>query len=262
MRTLAVAVVVCVGLAMSSPAWAQAPGQGSRTDIGGTQGKQTFTVKNHLIVWGSMGLDLDVIGDVTAGALGTVRDTQTLVSATAFPDVYVKTPRRRYLGVGFGAFDKTEIFARYTEANNPAATVIIGQFGSSSTTFPVVFDNYKDRMVEFGLRKYIATPKASRQYFALVGGMKTVEPLGAILQIPGGSVRTELYSKSRIPSIGLEFGISLEWHKMGIFLESGMHYQKRLTRNDNDLAQYGLETLNNTAVRIYIPVSAGLLVRF
>jgi len=262
MRAVAVAAALCAVLATAAPALAQAPGQGSRTDIGGRQGKQAFSVKRHLIVWGSMGLDLNVIGDVTGSALGTIRGTSMLVNPTAFPDVYVRTPRRRYVAVGYGLFDKTEVFARYTDANNPASTVIIGLFGSNTDTFAVAFDNYKDRMVEFGLRKYIATPKATREYFAIVGGMKTVDPLSIDMQVPGGTVRTELYSKSRIPSIGIEFGVSLEWHKLGIFLESGMRYQKRLTRNDRDLVQYGLEDLNNTGIRLFMPVNMGLLLRF
>ena len=260
MKSCVLALAFGALLGSAAPVFAQAGS--SKTDIGAAQGSQAFTVKHHLIVWGSLGLDLDVIGDVTAGALGTIRGTPVLVSATAFPDVYVATQRRRYLGVGYGVFDKTELFVRYQEANNPAATVVIGQFGTSASTFAVAFDNYKDRLVEFGLRKYIATPKNSRQYFAIVGGMKQVDPLGIVLQVPGGSVRTELYSQSRIPSFGLEFGVSLEFHKLGIFLESGLRYQQRLTRNDADLAPYGLEDLNNTAIRLFMPINAGLLLRF
>ncbi len=255
---LAVSVLVIVPRAAA----AQAPGQGARTDIGAKQGSQAFTVRKHLIVWGAMGLDLDVIGDVTSQAVGTIRGTGVGVQTTAYTDVYVRTPRRRYLGVGYGLFKKAEVFARYTEADNPASTVVVGQFGISSNTFGIAFDNYKDRMVEFGIRKYIATPKSSREYFALTGGMKTVEPIGITMQAPGGNVRTELYSKSHMLSIGVEVGISLEFHKIGVFAESGMRYQKRLTRNDTDLLQYGLDGLNDTGIRIFMPANFGLLIRF
>jgi hypothetical protein len=263
MKQLAVALVIGAVLGTAVPSFAQTGDQAaSRTDLGAAQGSQTFTVKHHVIVWGGLGLDLDVIGDVTAGALGTIRGTPALVGSTAFPDVYVNTQRRRYVGIGYGLFDKTEVFARYQEANNPAATVLIGQFGTATNTFAVAFDNYKDRLLEFGLRKYTATPRNVRQYFALVGGIKEVDPLGIVMQPPGGNLRAELYSKSRVPTFGLEFGLSLEFHKLGIFLESGLRYQKRLTRNDTDLAQYGFEDLNNTAIRIFIPVTTGLLLRF
>jgi len=262
MKRLAVIVALLAALATAAPASAQAPGQGSRTDIGGTQGAQTFNVRGHLIVWGSMGLDLDLIGDVTASSLGSIRGTSMLIDATAYPDVYVRTQRRRSVGVGFGVFQKAEIFARYQEANNPAASVIIGQFGTSSNGFGVGFDNYKDRMIDFGIRKYLASPRASRVYFALAGGMKTVEPLSMTMQVPGGNVRTELYGKSRIPSVGLEFGLTLEYHKIGMFAEGGFRYQKRLTRNDDDLALYKLQDVNNTGIRIFLPTTIGLLVRF
>jgi len=249
-------------LATTSPALAQAAGQGGRTDLGGTQGGQTFSVRGHVIVWGAGGFDLDVIGDVTAGGLGSIRGTAMTIDATAYPDVYVRTPRRRYLGVGYGLFEKAEIFARYQDANNPASTIVIGRFGTNSNTFPVSFDNYKDRLIEFGIRKYFATPKSSREYFALVGGMKTVDPISMTMQAPGGSVRAELYGKSRIPSLGLEFGVTLEFHKIGVFIESGLRYQKGLTRNDNELAAYQLEAVNNTGGRFFMPANVGLLVRF
>lgn len=262
MKHLAAIVAFGAVMATAAPALAQAPGQGSRTDIGGTQGKQTFSVRGHLIVWGSLGLDLDVIGDVTAGAVGGIRGTGVLINATAYPDVYVRTQQRRSLGVGFGIFDRTEIFARYQLANNPAATVAIGQFGTSSNTFGVAFDNYKDQVVEFGLRRYLASPRASRIYFSLFGGMKTVEPINMTMQAPGGSIPAGLYGKSRVPSMGLEFGITLESHKVGVFAEGGFRYQKHLAPNDSDLAAYNLQDLNNTGFRLFMPATVGLLFRF
>ena len=262
MKQLAVVIVFAAALTIPAPAGAQAPGQGARTDLGSAQGDQAFTVHKHFIVWGALGLDLDVIGNLTNGALGRVRGKETSVDAAAYPDVYVRTPRRRYLGVGYGLFKKGEVFVRYQEASNPAATIVIGKFETGTNTFAVSFDDYKDRLIEFGIRKYIATPKSTREYFALVGGVKTVQPIGMTMQVPGGNVRTELYSTSRIASMGLEFGVSLEFHKIGLFIESGIRYQKRLTRNDDELALYDLQDLNNTGIRLFMPANIGLLIRF
>ncbi|TAK16300.1 MAG: hypothetical protein EPO35_05655, partial [Acidobacteria bacterium] len=172
---LAVLPTVVMVLALAGPAAAQTAGQ-DRSTIGANKGSQTFSVKGHFSVFGAVGLDLDVLGDVTAGALGSVRGTPTLVQNAAYPDVYVKTQHRRYLGASFGFSKKTEIMARYQEANNPAATILLGTFGSSAASFPVEFSNYKDRMIEFGLRHYFATPKRTREYFSLLYGLKTVEP--------------------------------------------------------------------------------------
>jgi hypothetical protein len=262
---LFVAIVTLGGLMLvPRAAAAQSPGQGARTDIGAKQGAQTFTVKKHFIVWGSMGLDLDLIGNVTnsGSTPGTIRGTLMFIDTTTYTDVYVKTPRRRYVGVGYGLFKKAEVFARYTDSDNPSSIVLVGHFGTNSNLIGVALDNYKDRMIEFGIRKYIATPRATRQYFALTGGMKTVEPIGMTVQAPDGDVRMGLYSKSRIMSVGLEFGASLEFHRIGLFLESGMRYQTRLGRDDTDLALYKLDEVNDTGIRIFMPVSVGLLVRF
>lgn len=257
-------VVSALAFAVASPARAQQapPAGSSQTDLGGKEGSQTFSVRGHFIFWGAGGLDLDVLGDVTSSALGTIRGTQMLIDPTAYPDVYVRTQRRRSAGVGFGVLKSVELFARYEDTNNPASAVVIGKFGSQTNTFGVAFDNYKDRLIEFGLRKYLASPKRTRVYIALSGGIKTVEPISMTMQVPGGNVRTELYGKSRVPAYGVGFGVTLEYKHFGVFIDSGFRLQKRLARNDNELALYGLEDVNNTGVRFFMPATLGLLVRF
>jgi hypothetical protein len=123
-------------------------------------------------------------------------------------------------------------------------------------------------MIEFGLRHYMATPKRSRQYFSLLYGLKTVEAIGMDMRPPGGTVRAAMYSKSHVPSIGLEFGVSMEFGHAGVFIESGVRWQKRLKRDDTDLAQYNVAEsnnftdANNTGSRIFMPATFGLHFRF
>lgn len=263
MKSAGLALLLGTMLALPASAHAQTatqePTATSRTDIGT---KRKLVGRGHIVVWGSGGLDLDVIGDVTGGAVGTVRNTPTLVSPTAFPDVYVRTQRRRSAGIAIGIFDTVEVFGRYSDTNNPAATVIIGQFGSSTTTFPVAFDNYKDRAMEFGLRKYLGASSHTREYLAIFGGIRTVDPINLTLQVPGGAVTSALYGRSRVTTYGADFGITLEFGRVGLFVEAGMRYQPKLVRDDSMLALYGLEDLNNTGIRLFMPTSAGLLVRF
>jgi len=258
-RRLAVLPTAVFILISARPAAAQTAGQ-DRSTIGESKGSQTFTVKGHLSVFTGLGLDLDVIGDVTSGAVGSIRGTSVAVQGTAFPDVYVATPRRRYLGASFGFKRKTEIMARYQEARNPASTIEGG--ATAVSKFAVSYSDYRDRMFEFGLRHYMATPKRSRQYFSLLYGMKTVDAIAMDLRAPGGSVHSALYSKSRIPSIGLEFGIALEYNHLGVFLESGVRWQKKLTRDDTDLAALQLTDANNTGARLFMPATLGLHFRF
>ena len=108
----------------------------------------------------------------------------------------------------------------------------------------------------------MATPKRTRQYFSLLGGMKTVDALGMQMRPPGGANRTALYSKSRVPSIGFELGVAIEYGHLGVFVESGVRWQRRLTRDDTDLDQYQLNDVNTTGSRIFMPVTFGLHFRF
>lgn len=259
--TVVLVLVSAFSLATARPAFAQTAGQ-ERSTIGASKGGQVFSVKGKLTVFGAVGLDLDVIGDVTLSSLGVIRGTSVAIQSTAYPDVYVKTQHRRYLGASFGFKRKTAIMARYQEANNPAATVKAGAFGVATNEFAVSFDNYKDRMFEFGLRHYMATPKNVRQYFSLLYGLKTVDPIAMNMFAPGGGVHTALYSKSRVPSIGLEFGVALERGHAGVFLESGVRWQKKLKRDDTELAAVQLTDTNNTGARLFMPVTLGLSFRF
>lgn len=256
------AVTLSVLIGSVAPASAQAPGQGARTDIGGVQGAGAFSVRGHFSVWAGGGLDLDVISGLTQSSLGRIRNTQMLINPASFPDVYVRTQRRRYASVGFGIFKKTELIARYQDATNPSSTVLLGVFASNDNEFAVNFDQYKDRVIEFGLRKYMATPKSVRQYFALVGGMKTVQPLSMNMRLPGGDVRARMYEQSRVPSVGLDFGFTFEFHKVGAYLETGLRYQGRLKRTDEDLALYELDSINNTGWRAFMPLTLGVMFRF
>lgn len=260
-RRLAALPAAVFVLISAVPALAQDAGQ-DRSTIGANKGSQTFSVRGHFSVFGGAGLDLDVIGDVSAGGIGQIRGTQTLIQSAAYPDIYVKTQRRRYVGASFGVLKKTELMVRYQRANNPAGTVLLGAYGSNTNTFAVEFDDYKDQLIEFGLRHYFATPKRSREYFSLLYGMKTVEPIGVEMRPPGGAIEAAVYSKSRIPTLGLEFGVSVEYGHVGIFLESGFRWQKRLKRDDTDLALYQLTDINNTGARVFIPATLGLHFRF
>ena len=71
------AFVSAFALAVPQPVLAQQtpPAGSSRTDLGGKEGDQTFSVRGHIILSGAGGLDLDVLGNVTGGALGTIRGT-------------------------------------------------------------------------------------------------------------------------------------------------------------------------------------------
>ncbi len=263
-RQAVLPTAVCTALlavCSAVPALAQNAGQ-DRSTIGAKKGSQTFTVKGHFSVFGGVGFDLDVIGDVTAPAIGAINGASVAIQGTAYPDVYVKTQRRRYIGASYGFKPKTEIMARYQEANNPASTVSMGQYGTASNGFAVTVDDYKDRLIEFGIRHYMATPKRTRQYFSLLGGMKTVDELGMQMRPPGGADRTTLYSKSRVPSIGLEFGVAIEYGHVGLFIESGVRWQRRLKRDDTDVAKYDLVDVNNTGARVFMPATLGLHFRF
>ena len=58
------------------------------------------------------------------------------------------------------------------------------------------------------------------------------------------------------------FGVTYErWH-MGVFIEAGARWTPRLVRNDNDLRPLGVEMINNTGARIFMPANVGLMLRF
>lgn len=112
------------------------------------------------------------------------------------------------------------------------------------------------------MRKYNGSSRHFRQYLQIEGGMKRVQPINVNLQAPGGAVAARLYGQSRMPTAGIDFGVMFEWRHTGLFIEAGGRWQRRLTGDDTDLLGYGLDSINDTGIRLYMPVTTGLYFRF
>ena len=220
-----------------------------------------FNLRGHLSAMVSGGWDLDVIGDVTAGALGMAPDGQQFaINPTAYPDVFAKTPTRRAASIGFGIARRTEVFARYTEANYTSARSSVG---APSVPLVMKVSNYREKSYELGLRHYFATGLRFRRYVNFAYGQRRIDAISATFTstVVPDLGELQLYSASRLPSMSVEFGMTIEVPHAGIFIEGGARWQKRLKRNDADLAPLGAADANNTGARFYMPVQVGVVFR-
>jgi hypothetical protein len=229
-----------------------------------TKAKANWTLKHHLSLQVSGGFDLDVFGSILAVGVGTRETpefTQTLViNKTAYPDAYVATPRRSEAAIGFGIFSRDELFARVSRATYLAQPIGVGVEQAKMTA---ALSPYKETSLEFGLRHYFNTGSTRRTYVAISGGQRNIRAISGVFTPDfGDSLGTlRLYDASKVTTMSLEFGTTVEYKHIGVYLEGGARYQGRLTRNDSDLAVWKLETANNTVGRLYMPVQFGFILR-
>ena len=228
----------------------------------------TTGIKHHVSFGLSGGFDLDVFGDILMGGLGERNGQQLAVrQARPWPDIYVAVPKSAQVSVGFGVFRRDEVIARLSRATYTSEPVtdagnFAGQTGSEALIASL--SSYREQSWELGWRRYLAMTKRYKQYAQFLYGIRTVEPISATFSVDGpeGTLGTlRLYDRSKLKAMALEVGLTLEFGHVGVFTEVGAHWQGKLKGNDDDLATWSLQPINNTGARFYMPLQFGLLFR-
>lgn len=272
-----IAPLVVVSLLVATVAEAQGPPTGSVASLP----KAELGIKYRLSVMVSGGLDLDVFGevvvpgvscnpDVTEGPTSCRNQTRIVQAGRAahYPDVYVAVPKRLHASAGFGIFQKDELIVQISRNRSVAEPSIpLGQVvsGEGSRPLRATFTTYEDSSIEGGWRHYLRAVGRSKSYVHLTYGRRKVEAITADLFAGGndgtlGTVR--FYDAATLRTAAIVFGVTYErWH-MGVFLEAGARWTQRLVRQDADLRPLGLEMINDTGPRIFMPANVGIMVRF
>lgn len=225
-------------------------------------------LKHHASFAISGGFDLDFIGDIINGGLGSIDDRQIAVrQAQPWPEVYVALPKRAQASVGFALFQHDEIVARVSQAHYVSEPLgNAGNFAGTAgnETITVNFSDYRERAWEVGWRHYLIATRTFKQYGNILFGVRTVDPIRATIIASGpentlGTVR--MYGRSKCNTVTLEMGLSVERGHFGLYTEVGLHWQNKLTRDDTDLVPWLLQPINNNGPRVYMPLQFGLVFR-
>ena len=225
-------------------------------------------IKHHASFMISGGFDLDVFGNFIEGGLGARDGHQIAVrQALPWPSVYIAVPRRAQASVGFGVFQHDEIVARASKADYVGGVIddignLAGTAGNETVT--IAFSQYHERAWEAGWRHYLVMTRRVKQYVNMLYGIRTVQPISGTYSTSGpeGTLGTlRLYDESRCKTVSLEMGLSVEVSHVGFFVEAGFRWQQKLNRQDNELAAWSLQPVNNTGLRFYIPAQFGIVFR-
>jgi hypothetical protein len=256
-RTLAL-LLFC---STAAPVYAQAPKPLVLTAANPFKG-----VKHQISLSLSGGFDLDVIGDVVNGGIGSQGDDAQLAirAPQPWPEVYTSVPKRPELTIGYGFGQKHEVIVRLSRAHYTGEPFDAGNFVDRTGDRPlaVAVSPYDEKSWEIGLRKYLKMTRRVKQYFNVVYGNRMIEPMQAALLVDGEEpLNFRLYDRSKVKTFGLEVGLTIERGHAGVFVQVGARFVRRMKRNDEDLAVWDLQELNNTGVRFYMPLQFGFVVR-
>lgn len=262
----AAAVCTAIALAPAAPARAQQPTPPPGAFL---LPQETLKgIKHHASFMLSGGFDLDVIGNVVEGALGQQGSTQIAVTQSLpWPDVYVAVPKRVEFVAGFGIFQKDEIIGRVSRTTYTADPVEkAGNYAGPGQAGDVTLNAtpYRERSWEIGWRHYMVVKPRAKQYVNIVYGVRTVDPISVDFRAaePVGHLGTlRAYGQSRPKTFGLELGLTFEAGHVGVFAQVGARFVQRLQQQDDELAGWKLEAVNDTGTRFYMPLQFGLLLR-
>jgi hypothetical protein len=224
-------------------------------------------IRGKISLTAAYGLDLDVFGEVLMPGLGeTPARIIAVANAVPYPTVYVATPRRQLVTLGFGVFQRSELIARYSRTRYAAEPASIGEVVNISGRGPLVatFSTCSDTTIEGGLRHYFKATGPSRNYVNLLYGRRSIEAISA--RMTGNFVDSDLgairlYDAATIPTAAIVFGVTYERGRLGIFVEGGVRWTQKMSRQDDDLRPLGAEVINNTGARIFMPLNVGFVFR-
>lgn len=264
-------------LSLASVAAAQGPPPADPAALPPTE----LGIKYRLSLMVSGGLDLDVFGEVvtfglscnneiTEGPAACNQQTRIVQvdQVLHYPDVYIATPKRFTATAGFGIFRKDELLIQVSRNTSTAeANIRVGNLitGEGSRPLRAAFTTYKDQSIEGGLRHYLKAVGRSKSYVNLLYGRRMVEAITADLAATGtdgnlGTVR--FYDKATLSTAAIVFGATYEKGIFGGYLEAGFRWTAKLAGQDGDLSALGVDMINDTASRIFMPANIGILVRF
>lgn len=269
--------VLAGALGLTSVAAAQGPPPKDPAALPPTE----LGIKYRLSLMASGGLDLDVFGEVVT--VGLSCNNEITEGPTAcnqqhrivqvdqllhYPDVYIRTQRRLNASAGFGIFQKDEIIVQVSRSSSAAESNIrLGNYISGEGTRPLraTFTMYTDQSIEGGLRHYLRAVGRSKSYVNLLYGRRRVEAITADLIAAGsdgnlGTVR--FYDKATLSTAAIVFGVTYEKGMVGGYVEAGFRWTAKLARQDGDLSALGVDMINDTGSRIFMPANVGILVRF
>lgn len=257
-----VAVGLALGVLTPAPVAAQVV-----TPPVAPQADTALGIRGTFSLMASYGFDLDLFGEVLLPGVGeTPTRILAISNAVPYPTVYFATPRRQLVTAGFGVFQANELIVRYSRTTNSAERADLGEvvtIDGRGRLF-ATFSQYSDTSIEGGLRHYFKAVGPSRKYVNLLYGQRSIKAISTTFDSGNndgdiGTVR--LYDAAKVPTAAIVFGITYEKAHFGIFVEAGARWTQRLVRQDDDLRPLGLELINNTSSRVFMPANIGIIFR-
>lgn len=207
----------------------------------------------------SAGLDVSINSEFHTGATAGAIN----VDSRDYDDVFGTLYRVRF-DVARAAADNGEFFGSLNYVTGSADRLQVGTVGAD----PLIadFDDYREYGVEVGYRYFFNPGSPWRPYAAGAVGVKYVDAINATFLVGDTPtfVDQSFYDDSFSPTIGMAVGVMLAsspWIAFGV--ETGLRYDFDLTDDDNnDIAGAGLDTINDTGSRFYLPLMLTGRVRF
>ena len=239
-RVLAAAGALAMGVGAADVASAQAKAGGVSVTVTGN--------------W-----EPSVGGTMHEGGSGKVLNLTTLVDEKKWTDTHKKTGILGSAGVGFGINDMMEVVGNVEFGQTKAQKLQVGTV--AALPLFAEFDDLKYWGLNGGVRVFLSSGAMS-PYIAGTVGFRRLSAIGGTFTVPAASVTLPqpFFDESTVPTFGGDFGVLFGQMRTKIGFQAGVHWTGGPTGSAASFAGTGLENLNDTGMRLSLPV--GVVVRF
>jgi len=228
---------------------------------GVAQAQTTGITARHVSVWGEIGFEGDIKGNVNTSGVGVVAGQRAEIDINSWAERYDAALLVRF-GVGFALDDEQEFIVTGNWDQAEADQAVVGLLGGQP--LQATFTDYQGWGIDFGYRFHFATASRVKPFAEVAGGIQHVQEIHATFIGAANQVFNDVpfYSDSFAGRAraggGLLFAVS---GNVGVQIAAGLQFTAAL-KDQSGLGTLGFERVNNDGRKWNTPLTGGIYVHF
>jgi hypothetical protein len=210
----------------------------------------------------AFGWDNSISGNINSSAIGRIDNTAVVITKNRYDDVYNKGLHLRF-GGGYMLREDVEARATFTFQSSDADLVRMGEYGASSLYGQ--YSDYQSFALDIGLRKYHSVSPSVRLFGDGTIGLGFVDKTDITLVAPAVNLfrdANDFYDQTTAVALAGNAGVLFQTsERIGIFMQTGVRWVSGMSEVD-DLANTGLDNINDNSSRWTMPFLFGIRARF
>jgi len=211
------------------------------------------------VVFGSIGFDPPLSGNVTSAVTGTLGGAPLVLGNVSFSEVYGSLVRWQF-GGGYRVNDRAEVLARFAYTSGGGSRALLGV--TPGAPYVGEFESINEKLFQLGYRYQLGRLGPFRPFVNGWGGFVRANSIDATLTLPGSAnppINLPVLDSSAAAAISGGGGLLLPLtSRLAISIDADLQWRTALN-SANVLVGTGLDNIGDDSARWSFPVTFGVV---